>query len=116
MLKLSRTHVAALIAGLLLAAVAPAAEPAAGKVNLNTATAEQLQLLPGVGPALAERVVEHRKQNGPFKAIEDLLLVRGIGEASFERMKPYLSIAGDTTLRAKVRLPRASRSENRAAK
>lgn len=113
MLKPNRFAFVALLAGLILATAVSAAE-VSGKVNLNTATAAQLELLPGVGPSLAGRILEHRKQNGSFKAVEDLLLVRGIGQASLERMKPYLALSGETTLREKVRLARPARTEKTA--
>ena len=99
-----------LTTGLLLAALALAALPAVaaeGKVNINTATEAQLQLLPRIGPAVAERIVEHRKANGQFKAPEDLMLVRGIGQKAFELLKPYVAVSGETTLRDKVRVPRS---------
>lgn len=61
------------------------------KVNLNTATADQLKTLPGIGPALAARILEFREKNGPFKKPEDLMNVRGIGE------KKYLDLADKIT-------------------
>lgn len=82
------------------------AEAATGQVNINTATADQLQLLPRVGPSLAARIVEFRETNGSFKAPEDLLRVRGVGERSFEALRPFLTVKGETTLKEKVRLPR----------
>jgi competence ComEA-like helix-hairpin-helix protein len=69
-----------------------------GKVNLNTATEEQLMLLPTVGPAKAERIVTWRKKNGGFKRIADLRRVKGFGYKTFKRLEPYLDIKGDTTL------------------
>ncbi|HRC85040.1 MAG TPA: helix-hairpin-helix domain-containing protein [Thermoanaerobaculia bacterium] len=96
----------------LLALPSFAAEaPAQGKVNVNTATAEQLTLLPRVGPALAERILDFRKENGPFKKPEDLMLVRGIGQKSFELLAPYVTTSGETTLKAKVRSTRAAVAE-----
>ncbi len=56
-------------------------------VNVNTATAEQLDTLPGIGPALAQRIVEYREQNGEFTRIQDLKQVRGIGDALFDQIK-----------------------------
>ncbi|HLE60800.1 MAG TPA: helix-hairpin-helix domain-containing protein [Thermoanaerobaculaceae bacterium] len=76
------------------------------QVNINTATVQELQLLPRVGPALAERIVEFRTANGPFKAPEELTRVKGIGERSFTRLAPYVSVSGSTTLKEKVKLPR----------
>jgi len=66
---------------------------AAAMVNLNTASIAQLETLPGVGKAVAERIVEYRDKNGGFKKIEDLMSVRGIGEKSFLKIKPLVSVA-----------------------
>ena len=82
-----------------------------GVVNLNTATAEQLQLLPRVGPALAQRILDFRDDNGPYASADELIAVRGIGERSLEQLRPYVSIEGKTTLELKVRLPRRSGDE-----
>jgi competence protein ComEA len=103
-------HAAAvLLAAFTLLALAAAPLAAAdAKVNINTATVEQLQFLPRIGPAVAQRIVEHREANGPFKSVEDLMLVRGIGERSFESLKPHLAVSGDTTLAEKVRSPKKS--------
>jgi competence protein ComEA len=74
------------------AAPAAAAKPAAsGLVDLNTADEEQLTTVPGIGPALARRIVEFRKQNGGFKSVEDLLKVKGIGEKSFQKLRPHVT-------------------------
>jgi len=62
-------------------------------VNLNTATAAQLESLPGIGKSTAERILEYRQKNGGFKKIEDLMNVRGIGEKSFLKLKPLVSVA-----------------------
>ncbi len=78
------------------------------QVNVNTATVAQLQLLPRVGPALAGRIVEFRTANGPFKAPEELMRVKGIGEKSFTLLEPYVGVKGETTLTEKVRSPRQS--------
>ena len=71
-----------------------------GKLNLNTATDEQLQMLPGVGPSKAERVLAWRKKNGAFKRVADLRKVKGFGYKTLKKLEPYLDIKGDTTLRA----------------
>ena len=72
---------------------APAANSAQGGfVNLNTATKEELDTLPGIGPAMASRIIEYRQANGSFKSIEDIKEVKGIGEAKFAKMKDRLRI------------------------
>jgi competence protein ComEA len=68
------------------------AAPAA-QVNLNSATASDLEKLPGIGPAMAQRIIEYRQKNGAFKKPEDLMNVKGIGERSFVRLKPLITIA-----------------------
>ena len=88
----------------MLTVAAPAALAADKKViNINEASASQLALLPRVGPSLSARIVEFRKENGKFKAPADLMLVRGIGEKTFQLMKPYVVVSGETTLTEKIR-------------
>jgi competence ComEA-like helix-hairpin-helix protein len=70
-----------------------------GKLNLNTATEEQLMMLPTVGPAKAERIVTWRKKNGGFKRTADLRRVKGFGYKTFKRLEPFLDIKGDSTLK-----------------
>jgi len=77
--------------------------PAAkGTVNINSATSAEFTRLPRVGSKLADRIVAHRGQHGPFKRVEDLMEVKGVGEKMFVSLKPYLSVAGQTTLASKV--------------
>jgi len=68
---------------------APALAPltADQKINLNTATASELDALPGIGPVIAQRILDYRAQHGPFARPEDLMEVSGIGEATFNRIK-----------------------------
>jgi competence protein ComEA len=61
-------------------------------IDLNRATAEDLDALPGLGPALAKRIVEYRQAHGPFKKIEDLREVSGVGPQNLEKLKPYLGL------------------------
>lgn len=72
-------------------ATAPAT-PSAQIINLNTATAEQIATLPGIGPKTAGLIVEYRKKNGNFKKIEEIMNVRGIGEKSFLKLKNRITV------------------------
>ena len=74
------------------AASTGATRPAGAVVNINAASADQLEALPGIGASTAARIVEYRQKNGPFRKIEDLMNVRGIGEKSFLRLKPLVSV------------------------
>jgi competence protein ComEA len=66
---------------------------AAAPINLNTASIAQLETLPGIGRSTAERILEYRQKNGSFKKIEDLMNVRGVGEKSFLKLKPLITVA-----------------------
>jgi comEA protein len=62
------------------------------KINLNSATAEQLQTLPGIGPASAKNIIEHRTKVGKFNKIEEIINVKGIGEKKFQKIKDRLLV------------------------
>lgn len=66
--------------------------PPANPVNLNSASAEQLQQVPGIGPATAKAIINFREKSGPFRRVEDLLAIRGISKQALERMRPYLTV------------------------
>jgi competence protein ComEA len=98
---LSIVAVASLLAALpsaSAAAQAKASSRAATKpstsatVNLNTASAVDLEALPGIGAKTAARIVEYRQKNGPFKKIEELMNVRGVGEKNFLKLKPQITV------------------------
>ncbi|MEM7051682.1 MAG: helix-hairpin-helix domain-containing protein [Acidobacteriota bacterium] len=79
-----------------------------GVVNINQADAQELALLPRVGPAVSQRIVDFRAENGEFRSLEELMLVRGIGEKTFEQLAPYITLEGETTLATKVRTSRSA--------
>jgi len=66
-----------------------------GKIDLNTATLQQLQLLPGVGETIAQRILDYRSEHNSFNSVEDLMNVSGIGEKKFEQIKPYVKVGGN---------------------
>lgn len=75
--------------------VAPApavSNTASGLLNINTASAQELEALPGIGPALAQSIVSYRNEHGPFQSIDDLKNVPGIGDARFERLKGLITV------------------------
>ena len=77
-------------------AAAKTAPSSTAIVNLNTASASDLEGLPGIGAKTAARIVEYRQKNGPFKKIEELMNVQGIGEKSFLKLRAQLSVGSKT--------------------
>lgn len=67
-------------------------------VNLNTATSAELETLPGVGAKMAARILEYRQKKGPFKKVEELMNVQGIGEKNFLKLKPQLTVGARSDL------------------
>jgi comEA protein len=65
------------------------------RIDVNTATAEELEKVPGIGPATAARIVEWRETQGRFERLEDLLNIRGIGTKTLETLRPYLKIGDE---------------------
>lgn len=82
-----------------IAKAKPAAPAVEGKLNLNTADEAQLRMLPGVGDTKAARIVEWRKKHGKFRRIKDLRRVKGFGKKTVQKLEPYLTLQGPTTLR-----------------
>jgi competence protein ComEA len=79
---------------------AQAAKPAATLVNLNTATAAQLETLPGIGPKTAAAIIEYRQKNGAFKKIEELMNIKGVGEKAFLKIRELITVTPPKTDRA----------------
>jgi competence protein ComEA len=61
-------------------------------ININIADVQQLQALSGIGPAYAERIIDYRLENGPFRDVEELRNIRGIGPVTMERLRPYVTV------------------------
>jgi len=103
-LKNSIMASAILLAVLAAAVAANAAEKKNSEsvVNINTATAAELSLLPGVGPSKAQSIIKYRGKH-KFKKVEDILRVKGIGRKSFRAMRPYLAVDGPTTAKKKIK-------------
>lgn len=96
-------------------AFADSAPSSAGVVNINTADAAQLSLLPRVGAAAAKRIIDYRAEHGPFKKATDLMQVKGIGAKTYEGLAQYVAIDGKTTLTTKVSSPRKPRAKQPAS-
>ena len=103
----TNTMIATVLAAAFLALAGTAAAETAtdAVVNINTATSAELSFLPGVGASKAEAIIKYRN-NRPFKKVEDIMRVRGIGRKSFVKMRPHLTVNGPTTARKKIRVAR----------
>ena len=67
-------------------------KPPPAPININTANSEQLQEVPGIGPATAEKILQMRKSYGAFKSVDDLLSIKGIGKKRLDKMRKYLTV------------------------
>lgn len=93
---LRQTGVAFLFLTILIAgvgAVGAEKEPAS-RVNINTAGAEELAKLPGVGEVIAQRIIRHREISGPFRSVNELLVIRGISRKKLEALRPLVTVKG----------------------
>jgi competence protein ComEA len=97
---LSTAGAALALAVLLAGSSALAEEKLSGVVNVNTASAAELEMLPGIGASRAKAMIEAREAKGGFKSLDDLLTVKGIGEASLAKLRPHLTLEGKTTAHA----------------
>jgi len=86
-----------LVLGLIVSPLVSAqtAAKAGDKVNINTASLEELQKLPRIGPQIAQRILDFRKENGSFKRTEDIMKVRGIGEKVYEQLKDMITVGAE---------------------
>jgi len=69
-----------------------AANPQAAAIDINKATANDLQKLPGIGPSLAKQIFAYREKHGPFRRVEDLMAIRGIGFKKWKQIRPYVRV------------------------
>jgi comEA protein len=67
-------------------------KPPAHPININTATATELQQVPGIGPSTSQKILDTRKSYGAFKSVDDLLAIKGIGPKKLEKMRKYLTV------------------------
>jgi len=72
-------------------------KPPAQPININTANSEELQLVPGIGPVTAGKILQMRKSYGAFKSVDDLLAIRGFGEKRLDKMRKYLTVGKSAT-------------------
>jgi competence ComEA-like helix-hairpin-helix protein len=89
---LSRTLAVLFLCFMSLAAGAARKKPPAQPVNINTASAVQLHSVPGIGPSTAGNILQMRKSYGAFKSVNDLLAIRGLGQARLDKMRKYLTV------------------------
>src|SRR5712664_2148478 len=89
-------------------------KPPARPVNINTATSEELQLVPGIGPATADKILQMRKSYGAFKSVDDLLAIKGLGKKRLEKMRKYLTVSKASATKQPPKKPPPSAAEGEA--
>lgn len=72
-------------------------KPPVKPININAATSEELQKVPGIGPATAQKILQMRKSYGAFKSVDDLLAIRGLGQKRLDKMRKYLTVGRTST-------------------
>ncbi|MGB7284298.1 MAG: helix-hairpin-helix domain-containing protein [Candidatus Acidiferrum sp.] len=83
-------------------------KPPLAPININTATSEELQQVPGIGPVTAEKILQMRKSYGLFKSVDDLRAIRGIGPKRLEKMRKYLTVGRAAPATKPANAPKAS--------
>ncbi|HYL84388.1 MAG TPA: helix-hairpin-helix domain-containing protein [Candidatus Angelobacter sp.] len=103
--------------GLLFSAASFAGKkkPPAKPININTATSEELQQVPGIGPATAQKILQMRKSYGPFKSVDDLLAIRGLGEKRLNKMRKFLTVGKTSPLKTPQSVPLSERPPEKPA-
>jgi comEA protein len=97
--RMTRLFFALLAFCFLLEAISSATKkPPLKPININTANSEELQQVPGIGPATADKILQMRKSYGAFKSVDDLLSIRGIGKKRLEKMRRYLTVSKSASL------------------
>jgi competence protein ComEA len=99
---------------LLLTATFATKKPPAQPININTADSAQLQLVPGIGPSTAEKVLQMRKSYGAFKSVNDLAAIRGIGPKRLEKMRKYLTVGEPAPAAANPAQPAGAKTKPHA--
>lgn len=99
-MKNSRVQIGLVLAAVfalsLLSPLLAQSKAAVKKVNINTADLDELQTLPRIGEKVAQRIIDYRKEHGPFKKIEELMKVRGVGEKTFKLLKDKIEVESKT--------------------
>ena len=98
------------------ASYASTKKPPLKPVNINTAGSEELQQVPGIGPATAEKILQMRKSYGPFKSVDDLLAIKGLGRKRLEKMRRYLTVGKSAGLNKLATQPKPATAAKPPAK